>query len=81
MEQEGVDSSIVHPANASTEFTPTPPRPILTNRYTDGVVEYGKINYHFIPFDRESQDVLILLNKTDIYGTELNGDSKVLALI
>jgi len=36
-------------------------------------------NYYFFPFDPEESQIMILLNKTQMYAK--NGDSKMLALL
>jgi hypothetical protein len=44
-------------------------------------VGYGEVNYHYLPFDKFSKNVVVLLNKTDVLGQGDNGDSKLMGLI
>ena len=79
IEQIGVDSSIVHSSRPTETFTPTPPGPILAEEFVNGQVGYNKTKYYYFPIDREDYgNSLIFLNKTQIYSTGKNGDSRML---
>ena len=81
IEQVGLDSSKVHAADART-VDPTPPGPILADGYTDGSVGYGEVKYYYFPVDWQFMgDSMVLLNKTQIFATGENGDSKMLMSI
>jgi hypothetical protein len=63
---------------AATTFTYQPPGPILQKDFTNGYVSKGQIKYYFFPVDFKLMgESLILVNKTQIYGTGENGDVKV----
>lgn len=47
------------------------------DKYTDGQVTAQEIQYFYFPIKFGFGDNLILLNKTQIYGTGRNGDSKL----
>lgn len=81
IDQMFLNSSVIQSANASTTFQPIPPNPILINNFVSGNVEYGNITYHVLPFNKDSGSVVVLLNKTNIFGNQQNGDSKIIALI
>jgi hypothetical protein len=56
-----------------------PPGPIVSTEYTDGRVSDGQIKYYYFPVVySEVGDTMVLLNKTQIYGTGENGDTKML---
>jgi hypothetical protein len=77
--QKGVNSSVVMTSKVGNDFVPQPPGPIITN-YTNGQVLAGQIKYYYFPIDVKQLDkeTMILLNKTQIYGTGRNGDSKLM---
>jgi hypothetical protein len=79
IEQKGVLSTKVQSASAGLAFDAVPPGPILEGEYTNGQVYQGQVKYYFFPIEYETMgDPLILLNKTQIYSTGANGDTKLL---
>ena len=57
---------------------PTPPGPIIQGEYTNGKVFMGQIKHYFFPINYETMgESMILLNKTQIFSTGANGDSKL----
>jgi hypothetical protein len=78
IEQVGLDSSVIHRADDRT-VVPTAPGPILADGYTDGSVAYGDVKYYYFPVDWQAMgETMVLLNKTQIFSTGENGDSKML---
>ena len=79
IEQKGVLSTKVQSASAGLAFDAVPPGPILEGEYTNGQVYQGQVKYYFFPIEYETMgDPLILLNKTQMYSTGANGDTKLL---
>ena len=79
IEQQGLDASVIQTSEAGPVDEVLPPGPILRDGYTNGRVSNGEIKYYYFPVNhREMGESMILLNKTQIYGTGENGDSKML---
>jgi len=52
--------------------------PILSTKYTDDFTTENNIRYFYFPIDQQTLgDTLILLNKTQIFGSGRNGDSVI----
>lgn len=50
--------------------------PILPSKYTNDCITRDKINYYYFPIDHTTlNETVILMNKTQIFGTDRNGDS------
>lgn len=64
-------------------FVPKPPNTIVASDYISGRIgTKNEVKYYYFPIDYERmKDAAILLNKTQIYGTGANGDTKVLVNI
>ena len=78
IEQEGLNSSVVTGVE-DRDPTPAPPGPVLADGYTDGHVGHGEVKYYYFPVDWQNMgETMVLLNKTQIYATGENGDSKML---
>jgi hypothetical protein len=66
-------------AKAAPSFVAPPPMPILQKEYVNGNVTNGEIRYYYFPINYPQMgDSLILLNKTQIFGADRNGDSKII---
>jgi hypothetical protein len=79
IEQRGVDASVRQTSEAGPVDAVLPPGPILRDEYTNGRVGNGEIKYYYFPVNyKDMGESMILLNKTQIYGTGENGDSKML---
>ena len=67
------------PADAQETFTYLPPGPILQNAYVNSQVNKGQVKYFYFPVDYQTMgESMILVNKTQIYGTGKNGDVRVM---
>lgn len=79
IEQKGVLATKVQSASAGLAFDAVPPGPIIEGEYTNGQVYQGQVKYYFFPIEYETMgDPLILLNKTQMFSTGANGDTKLL---
>lgn len=79
IEQIGVNSSIVQSSRPTETFTPVPPGPILSKEYVNGHVGYNTTKYYQFPVSSADYgNSLIILNKTQIYGSGENGDTRML---
>jgi hypothetical protein len=66
------------PAKILNLFTLNPPMPILSTQYTNDFVTADNIRYFYFPLDHRSiGKTVIVVNKTQIFGTGRNGDSQV----
>lgn len=60
-----------------------PPGTILTSDYINGKIgTVDQVKYYYFPIDYEKMgSAMIILNKTQIFGTGDNGDTKLIANI
>ena len=70
---------MIQPSRPVENFTPVPPGPILTQEYVNGHVEFNTTKYYQFPVSKvDYGNSLIILNKTQIFGSSANGDSRML---
>lgn len=64
-------------------FEPKPPTTILPSDYINGRLgTKNEVKYYYFPIDyKRMNEAMILLNKTQIFGTGANGDTKLLVNI
>ena len=56
-----------------------PPGPILEKEYVNGFVTKDHAKYYYFPIDYQTMgESMVLLNKTNVFGTGQNGDVKML---
>lgn len=85
IDKDDIDLSVKQFANRQdgSSFTPHPPSSILAEDYISSRVDTkSQVKYYYFPIDHEfMHEGMILLNKTQIYGTGRNGDTKLIVNI
>lgn len=83
--QDDVNWEVKQYANraSSSSFTPKPPGTILASSYLNGRISaQNEVKYYYFPIDYQSMiEGMVLLTKTQIFGSSTNGDTQLIVNI